>query len=550
MQHAARSSQLAARSTVVCVVLGSRDRRRAHGGCRHEWLLPWPAAVGVCAACLLVPERAGAAFTQAQCYPSAVAVPVDVGAKDFNTAWTDAGQYGHNQEYPWKILVNSNVSRVNWLFQNFYTEYSYDRLTLDHQSGTFTLSGNLGSGSLLLYPVLVPPNNRLRYYGAKWRSDGSVFGVQPSIPALHTAQVECIASANPTESHIALTVNERHEGLLIADGDVIYTTVTQPANTRLYVTVDALAGTPNNMDLDLYGSVSTAFPDDTNYTWRDYRANLTSDLTEAGAALDLGPTGTSPRTVYIGVRSYRGRGHFVLRANVAKTTGGARSLTICHPQASNIQNHPHWPAAKETITRTLTRFAAATHGNIYYDTVHMKYSSTNGGDKWCSSIPGCNWCMTSLAFPDFCGFQSNVPGRVRVPNIICAGGSGPGDYDDAVGLSLVLAHENAHGLLALDDEYDNNQGGSFCGHSLLNGPGNWVYRFCKPIDHCVDVQPGATIPAWADCSDQGSNWSKVSNGPYANWFATLPGLYTFSSQPWSRHHDNKLARDNIAFFYE
>ncbi len=487
-----------------------------------------------------------AAFTQHQCYPSALIVPIDVGASEFDTKWWTEDQYGHNQEYKWPLLVNSNVSAVAWNYLNFYSEPSFDRLSVQHYSGTQNLSGSLGSGGTnFLVPMFVPPTNRPRFFNVGWRSDSTILGSSPSLPRFSSVFITCLPAPNPTESHTPITVNDRWDGILMASGDVIYTSVTQPANTRMYLTLDALAGTPANLDFDLYASTTNPLPDDANHQWRDWLSNTTNDLTTAGAALDLGAT-VGPRTVYIGVRSWRGAGHFLLRANVAKTAYAVTPLNVCHPGVSNIQSHPNWPSAKNAIAGALTRLSAATHGNIYHTNVIMRYVAGTGGDDFCSGAVPCDWCMTSTAFPDYCGAQE-WNGRVRIPNISCMN-SEPFEYNDPRGLSLVFAHEELHRLFVLPDEYKDGFG-SWCGHSIMNGPFNYTYRLCKPIDHCYDPAPGLIPPAEMDCSGNSSGWSRIA-GLYATQFVTLPNLYSYSAQPWKRSYDNLYARNLHSFSYQ
>lgn len=485
--------------------------------------------------------RASAAFTQYDCssLPWGAWVPVDLGASDFNSAFWDPANYGDTEDYRWKVLVNSNVSSVAWYYDAFYTEYSYDRLILEHGGGSSTLTGSLGSGWV---SATTPMGSTYqRHFASTWHSDSSVVGSAPSIPRLSIAAAYCVSPPNATQSHMPITVNERWDGILLASTDVIYTYVTQPANTRMTLTLDVLSSTETNPDFDLYASTSTAFPDDSDFTWRGYHSS--GSLAQAGEALDLGATGGSSRVVSIGVRSYRGNGHFILRANAAKTSGGARSLTICHPGQANIQSHANWTNAKATISRALLRTKAATHGNIYFNAVTMKYSSGTGGDKWCSSISGCDWCMPHTSIANYCGYESQMPGRTRIPNVTCTSA-----YNDQTGLSLIIAHEHGHGLFGLDDEYGDD--GAFCGHSIMNGPDNWTYRFCKPISHCYDSAPGSTIPAWADCSGSGSNWYKIANSSYGSWFYSVPSLYAQSSQPWERFHENVWARDLVSYSFQ
>ncbi|MCC6750555.1 MAG: hypothetical protein IT371_23020 [Deltaproteobacteria bacterium] len=483
---------------------------------------------------------------------------MDLGASEFNQAWGLPVKYGHNEKHGWKLLVNSNVSQVDFMYAGFDTESSYDYLDLGHLNGTHRLTGALGTGEAALLP-LAPTWNQ-RHFTVLWKTDASVN--RNGIPRVSQVEARCLATPNPTALNMPITVNQRWEGLLIKSGDVIYTSVLQPANTRMVLTLDAIAGKIANPDFDLYASTSTTMPDNSNYTWRSYNGNGGRGLAGGGEAIDIGTT-TTARAIYIGVRSYPwtdNAGHFVLRANVQKSVPfgatGVRTLTVCHPGVSNIQSHANWPKAKETLQRAALRVLAATHGNIFLRTFAMKYvaGSTNG--QFCEGAT-CDWCMTHPDKGDYCGYQANgLPGRVRIPNIACAGaGYAPGNYDDPTLLSLIVAHEATHGVLGqADDPVQGDeyyQGLSFCGHSILNGPHNWTYRFCTSLNHCRDPEPGATTPAGFDCSlSSGNLWDRLQTGSQASSFYSFHPTDQTSAQPWETYHSNYHARNLVNFTYQ
>lgn len=146
---------------------------------------------------------------------------------------------------------------------------------------------------------------------------------------------------------------------------------------------------------------------------------------------------------------------------------------------------------------------------------------------------------TAPAIPgEYCGPKSTAHFVRAIMNIGCA---------NPKLNSLIFAHEAGHGLFGLENEY--GPAGGYCGHSIMNGPQNWTYRFCKPINHCYDGAPGSFIPAGKDCTAAGSNWWDLTNG-YGSWIWSLPNLYVDSSQPWKRFDENIYADDHIAFTFE
>jgi hypothetical protein len=58
----------------------------------------------------------------------------------------------------------------------------------------------------------------------------------------------------------------------------------------------------------------------------------------------------------------------------------------------------------------------------------------------------------------------------------------------------------------LPDEYQEGAG-PFCGHSLMNGPGN-SRIFCSPSNHCYDPAGGSPPPGF-NCSSSGAMWNLV-----------------------------------------
>lgn len=501
--------------------------------------------IAACAAAVLisVAGEASAAFTQAGCPYLWFDTPfsVDVGATDYNYDVNNATRYALREHHSWTLLVNSNVQVVRFGYQNFLTEANYDFLSVDTQYGPSLFTGNLGTNTYELWPKQsgsLKPN-----FQVTWHSDYSVNA--DGMPRFSTAEVRCFQTTQPTEQRGTIQLNTRYDGLMLKSGDVIYVQVTQQPNTRLWLTADVVAGAAD-ADFDLYASTSCSLPDDSCFSWRDYRGNGSSTLDDAGASLTINPP-VSQRTIYIGIHSYRGAGHFVLRANAANASQMAPNLIACSPGV-NMQNSAALSNVKQTVGKTLLRTMALVHGN-YQPTGWTFKQIPDNTDKWCNADSTCQICMTSpTADPDFCGYQSSGT-RTRIPYHTCAG------YNNPDGLSLILAHELGHSRFwEYPDEYNPWGVGNawFCGHSIMNGPNPNSDKLCTGLNHCTEAGSGTIGPPGGyDCSSNGTAWKRVVNYLGSSSFISVPAEQTtVSSQPWRLFFRNNHARSDFAVTYQ
>jgi len=177
-------------------------------------------------AVLLTTGAAEAAFTQASCPWNYFAAPfaVDIGATDYNWDVNNPAKYALRETQSWKLLVNSNVQKLQFGYQNFVTETDYDYILLYSNSGNLKYSGNLGTGttdvSVLNWGSLKPSLD------VTWRSDYSINF--DGMPRFNAAAPKCYQTVQPTEQRGAIEVNKRYDGLLLQDQDVIYVSVVQP----------------------------------------------------------------------------------------------------------------------------------------------------------------------------------------------------------------------------------------------------------------------------------------------------------------------------------
>lgn len=95
----------------------------------------------------------------------------------------------------------------------------------------------------------------------------------------------CDASTNPTVNQDVVPANRRIDGLLIGDGDVVYLRVAQPANQKMFISVDVLAAQAigGNVDFDLYVSTVTSTPDNGSYSRTGMSSTCRAATTHDGA---------------------------------------------------------------------------------------------------------------------------------------------------------------------------------------------------------------------------------------------------------------------------
>lgn len=456
---------------------------------------------------LLCGSPARAAFTQATC-PSVgwdTAFPVRLGTKEFDTAIGFApDRYSNWQHHQWTLLVNRNVKFIDArIGPAFDAETNFDYLKVFHTS-TYTYTGPFTPGYLFPWQV-VSDAVRGNHVQLLWHSD-PLF-TRPSQPHFDEARVRCHSTVQPTTPMPAIPANTRVEGLLIKSGDVIYTSVYQPAYSSLQVAVDVPPGAATQgADFDLYLSTTTTTPDNANYTQRDI-------TTGASAFAGTWDTAAYGRYVYIGVRSYSGAGQFTLHA-YTQGAGNKTSLKVC---INGVDKPTGLTAGLSTMLKAGSAWLSqATLGQFRvtdYNVVSIPYCA----QTFCSQCDSsCDVCTNHpSANSDFCGFQSSG-GVTRIPYYTC------GAYNDPVGSALTLAHELGHSQLSLGDEYfwraapDHSR--PWCGHTLMNLPYGNARGLCTSLNHCFDGED-EQYP----CSPSNSAWnvlaSRFATTPPASWSA-------------------------------
>lgn len=511
----------------------------------------WVAGGGGLSIGLLAASASGA-FTQAQCPSPSQAVPSDIGARDFGQDVNNSANYANSEHYSWNVMVNSNVSQSVFWYNNFITQSGVDYLELQGHGQSTQISGDLSAGGFRILSPLQSGEGSPKYRATWYSNLNTNFS---SIPVLSAVSPLCYAEQQPTVNRGFLAINERHDGVLIATGDVVYVAFQQPANTRLLLTLDAVAASSNSADFDLYASTSTATPDDNNYTWRDNALNFTGSLRGAGAAISTNwfPPFWAPyaRTVYVGVRSKYGAGHFSLRANVAKAGGEGKmtpTYTVCTPGV-NMQTSPYRTAVTETLRRGVLRMTQVTHGN-YQPTDFVYKQTTDNCTQFCSNDSSCDICMTTPCAGDSCTVGQSSGSKIRIAYHNC------GNYNNPERASQIIAHELSHAIFSLPDEYAPWGVGQswFCGHSLLNGPTAQSNYWCTSLNHCRDQGAGTTGPQHGTgaCASGTSAWSRALDlSPYQDLWVTKPtNLTSSSAQPGLAFSGNLRSMGTIGVSYQ
>jgi len=245
-----------------------------------------------------------------------------------------------------KIYTNPNVQFLQPTFGYFVTELNYDKLTITSPSTiSHTYSGSVNSSTAT--PLRLTEwwsTGASGYVDAEWISDGSIASSLP--PNVQALAPQCKTTQNTIASNtIVLGPNTRVDGLLVKTDDVIYMSVTQPANRPMVIRQDTLSA---GNDFDLFVSTITSVPDNSSWQWRGYSS-------QSNEAVFI-PANGSVRTLYIGVHSYSGSGQFALSADVVKSPVGAGICVTSDPAQTA---HVTLSTAKLDALRAYLRSGAA-----------------------------------------------------------------------------------------------------------------------------------------------------------------------------------------------
>lgn len=453
-------------------------------------------------------EARAVGFTQRTCSSGwyDTAVPVDIGARQFPTNTNDPSAYQLNTDYTWRLYTNSNVKYLmRWVGEPYWeTETWYDRFYVTGKYGAqWQYHGYFPAG---LGPLGTPAwelagDANKRYVDLRWYSDSSV--TRQNFPWFSQVLPQCEPSANPTVNQEQVQPNRRIDGVLLGAGDVIYLRVAQPAYKKMVISLDVLSAAAAAADFDLYVSYSTSTPDDTSWDLRGYNSNPTGTLSGAGEMVIVPGDQPLARMLYIGVRAFNAAGHFTLHAAVENP----KTRKVCTPGDNFGPGFGHfWTDYQLMLKRASLAHAQAVQGGQLVESWNFYQTPACEDKEWCQTCDAsCEVCMTQISDPDACTIGQSDGGVVRLPHWVCS------SVVTNAFEPFVVAHELGHGLLGLPDEYSGpwKHEGPFCGHSLMNGPGN-SHILCTGLNHCRDPRPGYYPPPGFNCSSSGAMWAVVS----------------------------------------
>jgi hypothetical protein len=454
-------------------------------------------------------------------------VTAQYGAIQFDRTDGDPTSYINNTHLTWNLVMNGNVVDTNIHTTGFTTEYYYDYLMIND---TTTFTGYWGDNW-----IEVPPNgSQERTFATNFTTDSSNNGQPPNFDLV---QFKCTTQRGPINSFTIDSRGGYAEGFLLGTGDNVYMSTTQYANQPLQISLQSLATV--STDFDLYASATTAFPGDT-FTWHSFSFTPNEFITI--------PATSSQRTIYIGVNAFSGGGHFSVHVTTQQSTQPTR-LTVCTPGFTIDTSKPSYTNFANTLKNTSLRMYSASRGNlwisgydIYNPTACTNHPcSNNMYTNFCSECNNkCQICMDAVGDLDQCTIGQVCPDNgeiaVRVANIGCSNYS-DGSLPTIMSHAFTWAHEFSHQAGIGAEEYQPS--GSFCGHTLLNGPINSNF-WCSAFDHCLDGTTTVdTGHAWI-CNSGGDNWSHAPSTWYkpAAATSTEPDQYLFNA--W-----NQPAMDSV-----
>ncbi|MEZ4302674.1 MAG: hypothetical protein R3B70_47555 [Polyangiaceae bacterium] len=440
-----------------------------------------------------------AAYTWATCPTSGYGaqIPMSLGAFEYTKQTTsppgvapDMSLYNHNTLAYWWLHTNGNVLYLKPYLGHFETESFYDYLRVTEMwpagsappSATHTYTGLLNSSTTTSvaasdqWLMNSGPTNPFQV-GVEWKTDYSVAPYTPS--RIVAAAPQCHGFQQPTVSHVEPIVpNDRRDGLLIGTGDTLYFGIYQPANTPLVISVDALVTTAGG-DFDVYASTQTSQPDAQTAQW-------SAQSTRASEALWISPVSTS-RSVYVGVHSYSGAGHFVIHGyhtNAVSTNRVCVEGTLSSSKLTQL---------KDGLRKGSATLLGYTNGNLWrrHYTILQNHSGCDEDE--------CEVCAVDDGGTVSYGktTSSSVCGQIEWHS---------GKWSDGT----LFAHESGHSCYGFPDEYSGPPSGSstprHCGHTVMANNG-LATGLCS-VAHCKDgnINPPCQIGTQ-------SNWRIIKDHP-------------------------------------
>lgn len=460
-------------------------------------------------------EPASAAFSQVTC-PVAPAqgtvLLTQIGARDFDPrpqtpigGATDYIFYQNGENPPaLTILTNSNVDQLAPYFGRFETEACCDFLEVNDRMGSFQYKGSLNpvstpeiAASRRWFPIA--NGTGAQSFLMKFFTDSSVANFRP--PTFSNVYPSCKASQTTAAfNNRLIQANTRTDGLLLGNGDTIYVQVTQPANTHMVMTLDNKTGQPR--DFDLYVSDSCAMPDDGCFLARGFSGSGSEALNIAAVNFT--------RTLFIGVHSFSGSGHFALNAMLHHPSQHM-ALNVCPVGFTPTSAQQAQITANLKATSAL--LLAGTNGNLF---IHQYNMFAN--QLLCQG--SCDICLNNNGT----GFANGGPlvnhqcGKLNLDT---------GVWNAGAGGAMTTYHELGHGCFNLADDYTGSPAGAssntICGHSVMNNSGR-VRRFCS-VRHCADGHSFSS-----SCNPSASGWTGMAGRifygqQYGNTVSATPNIF-------------------------
>jgi hypothetical protein len=457
---------------------------------------------------MLAPRGSHAAFTPLPCSQTgwSNSIPTVIGGTRFDRSNQDWNMYSNNTGFGLGLFMNPNVVSINLHTNGFATEPNFDYLQINGQNNLLLFTGAVSAGWYSL-PVLHGNSTVQTNINPFWETDSSVTGTPP---LFDTAQFICQAPQAPINSLFFSSATFYAEGLLLGQGDVVYFSFSQPANTPVLLSLNTLSA-PAGEDFDLYVSTTTALPDDSSFTWRAY-TSWPNEFLQI-------PSVTTSRTLFVGVHSFAGGGHFSLRIMNQGVNPATKRLKVCTPGYKVDVFSTAYTQLAHSLQNTSLRMLSASNGNLWISGYDIYQSNACAGHEWCTDCDGsCQICLSSTTVGDSCstGRSHSPPSVTRIADINCPAYAATKDIREN---AFTWAHEWGHSVMSFADEYA--AGGSFCGHSVMNGPNN-THFWCNANTHCKDGL--ITLPAGdSRCNSGQDNWSKAP----ASWARPL----NLSSEP-------------------
>lgn len=435
--------------------------------------------------------------------------------------------YGQYMDYRWLMAFSSNAYACRWLFSWFDTEGPYDHFDIGGWSGTGTLENSAPPAEL--WTDFVFPADSGNSVPARFYTDLNNITRPNQALGFQMDTEQCLYIGSAAYPPVAnLPLNTGIDGTLLHAKDDAYFTFYLPGGRELYINVDHLGNEAQNYDLmvqETFVSGAFAVP-----TFAGCSATTGCSTASTGETLRIGSGMGRHFALRVHAKAGKGRYRLFLASPVQSypCQGGANPIEVLVEDETDYD----WEQARINLAlqSMVAMVLAATDGQYM---VARRFEIKNGGpwpfqayeivlnnDADCGI--SCGECTPGTRY--YTTFD-----YIEIPKWFWRGEVKTQCFYTSASTSQVgsvLAHEWAHYVWDLNDQYVSGSERKKCTHSLMAGPTGMTYintdyryfEFCSAKDHNKEPEPGpvdATLADWNHITAECPNMTAPQAGGVA-----------------------------------